>query len=94
MALVVHLHMLHAKSSSLIPRNPYAHNAMSSQPWESVFGFSIDAKLKSLSFHVDLANDQGCSSKLQLFLQELDIWYVVTVEVVLISALLHLVLIV
>ncbi|XP_021627253.1 uncharacterized protein LOC110625875 isoform X2 [Manihot esculenta] len=75
MALVVHLHMLHAKSSSLIPRNPYAHNAMSSQPWESVFGFSIDAKLKSLSFHVDLANDQGCSSKLQLFLQELDIWY-------------------
>ncbi|XP_057987743.1 uncharacterized protein LOC110642362 isoform X2 [Hevea brasiliensis] len=75
MALVVHLHMLHSTTRSLIPKNPFAVNAMSNQPWASIFGFSINAKLESLGFRVDLANDRESSSKLVLLLKELDIWY-------------------
>ncbi|XP_048230004.1 uncharacterized protein LOC8267449 isoform X1 [Ricinus communis] len=75
LALIGHLDSLHSTTRSLIPRNPYSHNVMLNQAWASAVGFSITAKLKSMSFHVDLAKDEESSSELTILLQESDICY-------------------
>ncbi|XP_065855428.1 uncharacterized protein [Euphorbia lathyris] len=74
-ALVAHLDNLSSTTSSQMLKNPYSLNVLSNQPTVSTFGFSVSAKLKSLSFRVDLADDEESSSVLMLLLQELDIWY-------------------
>ncbi|WCJ32878.1 hypothetical protein M5689_014275 [Euphorbia peplus] len=75
LGLVAHLDDLGSTTSSRMLKNPYSLDVLSNQPSVSTFGFSVSAKLKSLSCHVDLADDKETSSDLMLFLQGLDIWY-------------------
>uniref|UniRef100_A0A2P2MK19 Uncharacterized protein LOC105135080 isoform X1 n=1 Tax=Rhizophora mucronata TaxID=61149 RepID=A0A2P2MK19_RHIMU len=77
-ALVEHLQAIQSRSGCLMLKSPSFPKVLSSKSAAPIFGFSIVAKLHSVSLHVDLANDGENSSELLFSLQEFYIRYVHT----------------
>lgn len=78
LALISHLDILQSATGAVALNNSSSISVVSNQVEASVFGISFSANVKSVSLHVDLANDGENSSVLIFSLQELDIRFVIT----------------